>query len=59
MHEVKVYDGFGNLKKIISVKQLCIREDEQSSSPSLFRRDKRIGKPWAKTPKGLAKTGTQ
>lgn len=45
MHEVKVYDSAGKLKKVISSRQLSIREDKKSESPSLFRRDKRAGKP--------------
>jgi hypothetical protein len=48
MHEVKVYDSSGNLKKVISIKQLSIRGKKQIENPSLFRRDKRIRKPLAK-----------
>ena len=36
MHEVKVYDSSGNLKKVISVKTLTKRSDQQINSPSLY-----------------------
>ncbi|QPJ63870.1 MAG: hypothetical protein G3M78_02630 [Candidatus Nitrohelix vancouverensis] len=45
MHEVKVYDGSGKLKKVISVKQLNVRSEKQLESPSFFGRNKKAGKP--------------
>ncbi|MBI4383025.1 MAG: hypothetical protein HY579_03205 [Nitrospinae bacterium] len=50
MNEVKVYDRFGNLKQVISVKMLNERAEEQSKFPSLFRRNKKPAKPVAKAP---------
>ncbi len=58
MHEVKVYDSSGNLKKVISVKKLNIRSKKQLEFPSLFRKNKRTGRPPAKSPKSQAKAGT-
>ncbi len=55
MHEVRVYDGLGNLKKVISVKKLNIRSKKQLESPYLFRKDKRSRRPTGKTPKIQAK----
>jgi hypothetical protein len=51
MHEVKVYDSSGNLKKVISIKKLNNRSKKQLESPSLFRKNKRAGKPPAKPAK--------
>jgi hypothetical protein len=45
MHEVRVYDGLGNLKKTISAKALNIRSSEQLETPLLYRRNKRGGRP--------------
>ncbi|PIQ97771.1 MAG: hypothetical protein COV67_02725 [Nitrospinae bacterium CG11_big_fil_rev_8_21_14_0_20_56_8] len=58
MHEVKVYDSFGNLKKVISVEKLIVRSKKQLEFPALFRKNKRTGRPPAKTPKTPAKAGT-
>jgi hypothetical protein len=58
MHEVKVFDSSGNLKKVISVENLVIRSDRQLAFPSDFRINKRIGKPWAKSSKDPAKVKT-
>ncbi len=44
MHEVKVYDGSGNLKEVISVKKLNLRSKQQIESPSLFLKNKKVGK---------------
>jgi len=55
MHEVKVYDSAGLLKKVISVKSLNKREDEKADSPHLFRRNKRGPKPRTATVKTQAK----
>ena len=38
MHEVKVYDSAGNLKKVISVKKLNERSDEMFRTPSLYQK---------------------
>jgi hypothetical protein len=51
MHEVKVYDSSGNLKKVISVRKLNNRATKQLESPSLFRKNKRTGKAPEKPPK--------
>jgi hypothetical protein len=51
MHEVKVFDSSGNLKKVISVENLVIRSNKQLAFPSDFRVNKRTGRPWAKLPK--------
>jgi hypothetical protein len=51
MHEVKVYDSSGNLKKVISVKKLNIRSKKQLDFPSLFKKNKRTGRPLAKPAK--------
>jgi hypothetical protein len=45
MHEVKVYDSLGKLKKIISVKSLTKRSDQQINSPSLYVKKGRKAKP--------------
>ena len=56
MHEVKVYDSSGNLKKVISVKKLNIRSIQQLESPSLFKKNKRTGKPVEKPVETKVKT---
>jgi len=38
MHEVKVYDGAGNLKKVISVKKLTERSNQLFNTPSLYQK---------------------
>lgn len=48
MHEVKVYDSSGNLKKVISVKALTKRSDLQIQSPSLYNKKGRKAKPMGK-----------
>ena len=48
MHEVKVYDSSGNLKKVISVKALTKRSDQQIQSPSLYNKKGRKAKPIGK-----------
>tara|TARA_B100001964_G_scaffold104916_2_gene117128 strand:- start:2242 stop:2418 length:177 start_codon:yes stop_codon:yes gene_type:complete len=45
MHQVKVYDGSGNLKKVISVKALNKRSDNLIESPSQYRRNRGNAKP--------------
>jgi hypothetical protein len=59
MHEVKIYDSSGKLKKVISVKSLNIRSNEQLESPSLFRKDKKTGKSWTKSNKSQIKAEIQ
>ena len=44
MHEVKVYDGTGKLKKVISIKTLNARENQQIDNPSIFSKSKKFGK---------------
>ncbi len=41
MHEVRVYDKSGNLKKVISVQALNKRSKQQIDNPSLFRKNPR------------------
>ena len=55
MYEVKVYDDSGKLKKVISIKALNIRSKKQLETPSMFLRNKRGRKPWAKSSKTQAK----
>jgi hypothetical protein len=58
MHEVKVYDSSGKLKKVISSKALDTRSNQQIETPSMFRRSKKGKMPWSKSPKESPKTGT-
>jgi len=58
MHEVKVYDNSGNLKKVISVKKLNLRSRKQLEFPALFRKNKRTARPQEKPPKSQVKTTT-
>ena len=51
MYEVKVFDGSGNLKKVVSVKQLLIRSKKQIEFPTLFNKNKSTGRPTAKSSK--------
>ena len=57
MNEVKVCDRLGNLKKVISVNRLNIREKRQMETPSIFRRNKRTGRPSEKLPDSKKNTG--
>ena len=57
MNEVKVFDSAGNLKKVISVNQLNIRETNLMNTPSMFRRNKRTVKPPIKLPDSKDNTG--
>ena len=41
MHQVKIFDDSGNLKKIISVKSLQKRSDRIIETPSLIRKSGR------------------
>ena len=47
MHEVKVFDASGNLKKVISIKALNKRTEKQISSPSFYNKKGRKVKPLA------------
>ncbi len=58
MHEVKVYDSSGNLKKIISVKTLTKRSDQQIQSPSLYNKKGRKAKSMVKVKKKDLKTAS-
>jgi hypothetical protein len=51
MHEVKVYDSSGKLKKVISTQTLNIRSKQQLESPAMFLRNKKGRKPWSKSTK--------
>ena len=42
MHEVKVFDSTGRLKKVISPQTLNIRSKQQMETPSMFRRNKKV-----------------
>jgi hypothetical protein len=57
MNEVKVYDSDGNLKKVISVNQLNLREKNLMDTPSMFRRNNRTVKPPIKLPDSKDNTG--
>ena len=57
MHEVKVYDSLGNLKKVISVKKLNIRSEKQLEFPALFKKNKKTGRPLVKPTPQLWKIG--
>ena len=45
MHQVKIYDNSGNLKKVVSVKTLQKRSDKLIECPSLFRKTNPNSKP--------------
>ena len=47
MHEVKVFDASGNLKKIISIETLNKRTVKQINSPSFYNKKGRKVKPLA------------
>ncbi len=55
MFEVKVYDGSGNLKKVISEKTLNKRSEQQIHFPSLFKKGRKKEVPSSKTRKVPAK----
>ena len=58
MHEVKVFDSSGKLKKVISVKALDRRSQKQIDTPSLFRKNKGPGRPAGKSAKNQEKPDT-
>jgi len=41
MHEVRIYDNSGKLKKVVSVKNLNKRSDMQINSPSLYKKNRK------------------
>ena len=41
MHEVKVFDSSGKLKKVITVKALHVRSMKQIEDPSQFMKNKK------------------
>ena len=55
MHEVKVFDSSGKLKKIISTKSLNIRSNKQLETPTLLLRNKRGRKSSPKFPNTQSK----
>ncbi len=44
MHEVKIFDSFGKLKKVISIKALNARDEQQIENPLIFSKNKRFGR---------------
>jgi len=58
MHEVKVYDRSGKLKKVISINALNRRENQQIDNPSIFSKKKRFGRLGGKPVKGQEKPKT-
>jgi len=58
MHEVKVYDSAGKLKKVIPVKTLNKREDRKAEFPDLFRKNKRNSRARTASPETQAKAKT-
>ena len=54
MHEVKIYDDSGNLKKVISVKALQKRSDMLIESPSLYKKSNANLKTQAKPPESFS-----
>ena len=58
MHEVRVYDSSGDLKKVISVKALSKRSDKQLEFPDLFVKNKRGIRSRVSPPKVRTKSKT-
>jgi len=54
MNEVKVFDGSGKLKEVISVEELNVRSEKQLESPYLFLKDKKVRRPPAKSSENQA-----
>ena len=52
MHEVKVFDSSGKLKKVISINALNKRSKKQIENPALFKKNKQFGKLAEKPAKG-------
>ena len=55
MFEVKIYDGSGNLKKVISEKALTKRSEKQIHFPSLYKKGRKKMPPSANAGKSVAK----
>jgi len=51
MYEVRIYDGSGSLKEVVSVKTLNKRLDKQINSPSLYKKSRKKLKSPSKSPK--------
>jgi hypothetical protein len=49
MNEVKVFDGTGKLKEVISVDDLNVRSEKQLEFPNLFLKNKKIRRPPGKS----------
>jgi hypothetical protein len=58
MHEVKVYDSAGKLKKVIPVNTLTERENRKTEFPDLFRKNKKNSRSRTAVPKAQAKVET-
>ncbi len=58
MHEVKVYDSAGKLKKVFPVNTLTERENRKMEFPDLFRKNKRNSRSRTAVPKAHAKVET-
>ncbi len=58
MHEVKVYDSTGKLKKVISKVTLNAREQQQIDDPSIFTKSKKFGRLGGKPVKSQKNTKT-
>ncbi len=58
MHEVKVYDSAGKLKKVIPVNTLTERENRKMEFPDLFRKNKKNFRSRTAVPKAQAKVET-
>ena len=58
MHEVKVYDSTGKLKKVISINTLNAREHKLIDNPSIFNKSKKLGSLGEKSVKSQKKTKT-
>jgi hypothetical protein len=41
MNEVRIYDGSGNLKEVISVEALSVRSEKKFETPYLFLKNKK------------------
>ena len=58
MHEVKVFDKSGKLKKVITPHALEIRSQQQIETPSIFLRNKKGEIPRSKSPNKQIKVKT-
>ena len=55
MHEVKVFDSSGKLKKVITVKALAVRSKKQLEDPSRFMKNGGAGRPRKRVAKNQEK----